>query len=52
MTTYYVSNNSSNGYALGVDTNNGTSQSTPFLTIAHAISIMASTGDTWLIIPM
>jgi hypothetical protein len=39
MTTYYVSNLAINGYALGSNSNNGTSQSTPFLTIAHAISV-------------
>ncbi len=51
MATYYVSNLALNGYSLGVDTNNGTSITTPFLTIAHAVSVMATTGDTCIINP-
>jgi hypothetical protein len=45
MSTYYVSNVAINGYALGVDTNNGTSLATPFLTIAHACAVVAATDS-------
>lgn len=44
-TTWYVSNLAANGYALGVDTNNGTSKSTPFLDNCKAVA-SASNGDT------
>lgn len=49
-TRWYVSNSALNGYSLGVDTNNGLSVSTPFLTINHAISA-SSAGDTITINP-
>ena len=50
MTTYYVSNAASNGYSSGNDSNNGTSKSTPFLTIAHANGVSV-TGDVIIINP-
>lgn len=50
MATYYVSNAALNGYTLGIDTNNGTSKVTPFLTIAKAVSVM-STGDICTVNP-
>lgn len=39
MTIYYVSNAASNGYALGNDSNDGLSPSTPFLTWAKAVTL-------------
>jgi len=45
MTVYYVSNESSNGWALGVDTNSGLVQSAPFLTLTKAMSV-AGSADT------
>ena len=42
--TWYVSNAANNGYAFGSDTNDGTTTSTPFFTIAHADNA-ASAGD-------
>ncbi|MHC5538581.1 beta strand repeat-containing protein [Singulisphaera rosea] len=49
-TTRYVSNGASNGYSLGSDSNNGTSKSTPVLTITHALAISAA-GDSIYINP-
>jgi hypothetical protein len=48
MPTFYVSKTATNGYAIGDDSNNGTSKSTPKLTIAGA-QTAASTGDTVII---
>jgi hypothetical protein len=55
-TTYYVSSGKSdargtlNGAPVGSNTNNGTSASTPFLTIAKALSVWTpANGDTILI---
>ena len=45
MATYYVSKSIANNYALGSDSNNGTSLATPFLTISKAITTAAD-GDT------
>lgn len=46
--TYYVSQSTANGYAVGNDTNNGTAKSTPFLTVMKAHTAAAS-GDTIVI---
>lgn len=43
--TYYVSQTATNGYQIGVDTNNGTAKGTPFLTIGKARATYAA-GDT------
>lgn len=43
--TYYVSQSTANGYAVGNDSNNGLAKSTPFLTVGKANSA-ASNGDT------
>ncbi len=51
MATYYVSNAATNGYAVGSDSNTtgqAVSKSTPWLTIAHAMSA-ASGGDTLIL---
>lgn len=45
MANWYVSNEASNGYNVGVDTNPGTSKNRPFLTMAAAHTA-ASSGDT------
>ena len=48
MATYYVSKsnaNSSLGYVVGNDSNNGTSPGTPWLTISKAVAT-ATDGDT------
>lgn len=45
-TAYYISNALSNGYVVGADINNGTSKSTPFLTIAKAMTLTLVAGDT------
>lgn len=42
---YYVSNEASHGYAVGANTNPGTSAGAPFLTIAKCTSV-TSAGDT------
>lgn len=42
MTTHYVSQSTANGYAVGADTNNGTSKATPFLTVGKALSVWVS----------
>ncbi len=42
--TYYVSNVANNGYAIGSDSNNGTSKSTPFLTINKALTTINTAG--------
>lgn len=49
-TTYYVSQTADNGYAVGNNGNNGTSKSTPRLTIESAYGT-AVTGDTIIINP-
>jgi hypothetical protein len=49
MPTYYVSKSTANGYVVGNDSNNGTSISTPKLTIANAAITTASDGDTVII---
>ena len=50
--TWYVSNTASNGYALGVDQSaNGTSKSTPLLSINYCIVNKLSSGDTIIINP-
>lgn len=48
--SWYVSNAVTNGYALGSDSNDGNSTSTPFLTIARAASA-ASDGDSIIVNP-
>lgn len=48
MTTYYVSKSTANGWAVGVDTNNGTSTATPFLTLEKALNAMGA-GDTCIV---
>lgn len=45
MTIKYVSNTASNGYVVGNDANNGTSPSTPYLTLDFALAHV-SNGDT------
>ena len=49
--TYYVSKSTNNSYLVGNDTNNGTSKTTPFLTLDKAsdIALLAS-GDITIII--
>src|SRR5689334_21160806 len=42
---YYVSKTATNGNAIGTDVNNGTSKSTPFITIKKAVQTVAA-GDT------
>lgn len=42
MATYYVSQSTANGYSVGIDTNNGTSKATPFLTLGKALSVWAA----------
>jgi hypothetical protein len=44
--TYYVSKTATNGYAIGNDSNNGTSKSTPFLSIFKAYSVTVTNQDT------
>lgn len=42
MTNRYVSNVASNGYVVGVDTNNGLSLTTPYLTLSKALSVSSA----------
>lgn len=44
--TYYVSKTATNGYAEGSDSNDGTSTSTPFLTLFRAHAVAVSNQDT------
>ncbi|MEO6536115.1 MAG: choice-of-anchor Q domain-containing protein [Candidatus Paceibacterota bacterium] len=46
--TYYVSNSSANGWAIGNDVNGGTSTSSPKLSVAGALAVVAS-GDTVIV---
>jgi PKD domain len=53
-TVYYVASSGKNGAVSGNDSNNGTSMTTPFLTLAHALtvagtnkSILLRRGDTF-----
>ncbi len=48
MTTCYVSQSTANGYAVGSDSNNGTSQTTPWLTVDHALAT-APSGSTIIV---
>ena len=47
-TTYYVSQSTANGWSVGVDTNNGLSITTPFLTLEKALNAMGA-GDTCIV---
>jgi hypothetical protein len=46
MATWYVSNDTTNGYIVGNDTTGNGSAGNPYLTIAKAITMAANTGDT------
>lgn len=46
MAIWYVSNQASNGYPVGNDTTGNGSAALPYLTIAKAVAVAASTGDT------
>lgn len=48
MATYYVSKSVANDYAVGNDSNNGTSKSTPWLTISKAVATAADGDTVWV----
>lgn len=48
MTTYYVSSEATNGYAVGNDTNDGLSKAAPWLTMDNVAALTTGTHDIYL----